>query len=226
MTNANGEWIRNRKYRNPGWHFFKEVQSSENYSKEVELLFKAEQFPDKNRYMKVFMPGFKDRNYSKVKAPKTFEAPAPYDSLPTPTLVVRQNGEAYTKPFVAVYEPFATSANNGSVLSVEKLQQNGIFQGVKVTSKIDDKILVQYLLMPFKNDTLSLREHDIEFQGHFAIITFQENKLKDIYIGNGKHLEINSLLITGTKDTSNKGFIDFTTKNPIIKGSLRLRKIE
>ncbi|NJB35058.1 heparinase II/III family protein [Croceivirga sp. JEA036] len=227
MANANAEWRRNRKYRNPGWHFFKDVETSERYSEDVELLFKAERFKDKNRYMKVFMPGFEGRAYTKVMAPKTFEAPEPYDSLPTPTLVVRQQGEAHTKPFVGVYEPFAESANNGSVLSVEKLEQNGLFQGVKVTSKIDYKILVQYHLMPFENGTLSLREHAIEFQGHFAIITFDGNNvLKDIYIGNGKRLKIKSFLVESKTDRSNKVYIDFNTETPIVEGDFNIGKIK
>ncbi|KPM30790.1 Hypothetical protein I595_3287 [Croceitalea dokdonensis DOKDO 023] len=227
MANANAEWVRNRKYRNPGWHFFKEVETSKTYSKDVEILFKAERFANKNRYMKVFMPGFDGRSYTKVMAPKTFEAPEPYDTLPTPTLVVRQKGEAKTKPFVAIYEPYAVSPNNGSVLSVEKLEQNSMFQGVKVTSKIGNEILVQYLLIPFENGTLSLKEHDIEFQGHFAIITFQGNtKLRDIYIGGGSNLNIGSYQFEFKNGKSGSGYLDFSTDAPLIKGDFQLHRTD
>ncbi|GGG51314.1 hypothetical protein GCM10011414_21080 [Croceivirga lutea] len=217
MTNADAEWKRNKKYRNPGWHFFKEVQTSCPYSKDMELLFKAEQFQDKKRYMKVFMPGFNGRTYTKVMAPKTFEAPKPYDTLPTPTLVVRQKGEAHTRPFVAIYEPFARDVNNSSVKSVEKLTHNGKFQGVKITSAANNKTLVQYVLTPFKNGTISVAEKSIEFQGHFAIVTFEADGLKEVYIGDGSFLKIAEHTLQSNA-TSGSGYVDFTSKAPKVKG--------
>ncbi|MEM8765159.1 MAG: heparinase II/III family protein [Bacteroidota bacterium] len=227
MANAQDEWIRNRKYRNPGWHFFKDVWSSEIYTKDIQLLFKAEGFQDKKRYMKVFMPGFEGRTYTKVMAPKTFEAPAPYDMLPTPTLVVRQKGEAHTKPFVAVYEPYTNNSDEGSIRSVEKLVQNGLFQGVKVTSTVRDELLVQYILTPFENGVVSITEQSIEFQGHFAIVSFDgNNNLKDIYIGNGSTLKTKSYSVEPTTSKMGNGFIDFTTEAITIKGDFKLSSAE
>lgn len=225
MANANGEWIRNRQYRNPGWHFFEDVQTTQIYSKDIELLFKAEQFQDKNRYMKVFMPGFEGRSYTKVMAPKTFEAPKPYDTLPTPTLVVRQNGEAHTKPFVAVYEPFAENEANGSVLGVEKLMQNGLFQGVKVTSKVNNETMTQYLLTPFGNGSIFIEEQSITFKGHFAIITFKGAHLKEVYIGDGSKLKVGSYTMhSSSSESSSSGYIDFTLKEPKLKGGFELER--
>lgn len=222
MANANEEWVRNRKYRNPGWHFFKEVQSSQSYEKDVELLFKAEQFPDKNRYMKVFMPGFEGRSYTKVMAPKSYEAPKPYDTLPTPTLVVRQKGEAQTKPFVSIYEPFSIIETNASVISVAKITQDGIFQGVKVTSNVNNETITQYLLTPFKSGKAKVAEKAIEFQGHFAIITFKGNGLKEVYIGDGSFLKIAEHRLQ-TNSKSGSGYIDFTSKARKVKGDFELK---
>lgn len=39
MANANGAWIHNKKYINPGWHFFKNVKTSKNYPKDVKATF-------------------------------------------------------------------------------------------------------------------------------------------------------------------------------------------
>ena len=223
MANAAGKWIRNRAFRNPGWHFFEEVLSSKPYTKDVALLFKAEGFADKKRYMKAFFPGFKGRTYTKVKAPKTFEAPSPYEEMPTPTLVVRQEGEAYTKPFVAVYEPFADNEGNGSVLDVEKLMENGQFQGVKVTSLVSDKKVTQYILTPYEGGSFSLPEKDIDFAGHFAILTFDtDEKLKDIYIGHGEQLQVGNQRITTGVDKPKSGYIDFSTTAPSISGNITL----
>ena len=223
MANANGEWKRNRVFRNPGWHFFEDVLTSKSYAEELQVLFKAEQFQDKKRYMKMFMPGFTGRTYTKVKAPKTFEAPAPYDEMPTPTLVVRQDGEAYTKPFVAVYEPYATRESNGSVVAVEKLEQNGLFKGVKVTSTVNGELLVQYVITSTESGSFSLPEKELKFQGHFAIVTFDaDDLLKDIYIGNGERLEVGQHSVQTTNTDSDTGYINFSTDTPTIRGDIRL----
>ncbi|WP_396635691.1 heparinase II/III family protein [Maribacter sp. R77961] len=227
MANAKGDWIRNRAFRNPGWHFFEEVMSSKPYTKDVALLFKAEGFSDKKRYMKAFLPGFEGRTYTKVKAPKTFEAPAPYDEMPTPTLVIRQEGEAYTKPFVAVYEPFADNEKNGSVLSVEKLTQNGLFQGVKVISSIAGESLTQYILTPYEGGSFSLPEKDIDFTGRFTILTFDgADKLKDVYLGNGERLQVGNQQIESMVDAPKTGYIDFSTPTPTISGKITLHTIK
>lgn len=227
MANAKGDWIRNRAFRNPGWHFFEEVLSSKPYGKDVTLVFKAEGFADKKRYMKAFLPGFEGRSYTKVKAPKTFEAPAPYDEMPTPTLIIRQEGEAYTKPFVAVYEPFTENEKNGSVLSVQKLTQNGLFQGVKVISSIAGESLTQYILTPYEGGSFSLPEKNIDFTGHFATLTFDgADKLKDVYLGNGERLQVGKRQIESMVDAPKTGYIDFSTPTPSISGKITLNTIK
>ncbi|WP_100612792.1 hypothetical protein [Confluentibacter lentus] len=77
------------------------------------------------------IPGFPNREYTKVKALHTFEAPKPYNELPTPILVARKKGEAWKKPLVVAYEPFDTRINKASIISVEKLEKNGVYKGLK-----------------------------------------------------------------------------------------------
>jgi hypothetical protein len=189
MSNSKGEWIQNKKYRNPGWHFFKDVETSHVYSEDVKLQFSIEKLKKSPIYMEVHMPGFKHREYTKVMAPHTFEAPKPYDELPTPTLVVRQNGEAWTNPFVAVYEPFSGSKDNASIVSVQKLEQNGIYKGLKITSKINKSTIVQYVITQSKDEVYQDKKRGIYFKGIFAIITTDhKNDLQDVYIGEGEKL--------------------------------------
>ncbi|MGB7394010.1 MAG: heparinase II/III family protein [Pricia sp.] len=219
MANKDTEWIRNRKYRNPGWHFFKEVETSDAYSDGVEALFKAERFPDKKRYMKVVMPGFDGRSYTKVMAPRTFEAPVPYHEMETPTLVVRQQGEAWERPFVAVYEPYSENLDNQSVQSVEKLEQNGIFSGLKVVSKLGEGEITQYILIPQENEQYQNEQLGISFQGSFACITLDSSgKLLHAYIGHGKELHVGSIKIE-LYDTAYAAYVDFSEKKVKIKGN-------
>lgn len=189
MANAKGPWINNKEFRNPGWHFFKEVETSTAFSEDVKVQFSMEKLKGSPIYMNVHLPGFPNREYTKVMAPRTFEAPAPYDELPTPTLVLRQKGETWTKPFVAVYEPFGADKDKASIISVEKLEQNGIYKGVKVSSKVNNGTLVQYIITQSMDEVFEDKKLGIYFKGIFAIVTIDvNNDLKDIYIGEGEKL--------------------------------------
>ncbi len=186
-ANANLEWTRGA-YRNPGWHFFEAVKTSQVYDKTVKATFRTQQLATGAAAMQLHIPGFEGRTYTTVQAPRTFQAPAPYNTLPTPTLVIRHRGSAWEMPFVVVYEPFGKK-EKPTIQAVSKLEQNGIYKGVKVVSKLKKKELTQYIITQskgeeFKNDTLGLY-----FKGTFAIITLDKNQnLESIYIGEGKKM--------------------------------------
>ncbi|GIZ09513.1 heparinase II/III family protein [Flavobacterium sp. UMI-01] len=211
--NANVKYVYNKNYKNPGWHFFKKVASSEVYSKDVSATFELNKLQDKkNRYMHLFMLGNTNREYTKVMAPPTFEAPKPYDKLPTPTLVVRQKGEAWTNPFAVIYEPtFEKNTKNG-IQSVEKLETAGVFKGFKVISSINDKTITQYIINQALDTVYENKDLGLVFEGGFVIITLNQNqKLENIYIGDGKKLTIDKATITAKDSKSLAAYIDLTT---------------
>jgi hypothetical protein len=195
MANAKLPWKQNDSFRHPGWHFFEDVHSSGNYQKDLKVQFKAEKF-ENPLYMNLFIPGFDNREYTKVMAPPTFEAPKLYDKQPTPSLVIRKTGEAWENPFVAVYEPFDKNANNHSVQSVEKLELKGQFRGLKIVSKTAGKSLIQYIITQSKNQEFTLESPKIFFRGTFAIVTLNaENQLQDLYIGDGEELRFGETVL-------------------------------
>ena len=196
MANANNVWKRNREYRNPGWHFFKDVETSENYRKDVKATFHTKKLPQGDVFMQLHIPSFKNRTYTKVKAPITFESPEPYDSLPTPTLVIRNKGEAWKNPFVVVYEPFNENEKS-SIQSVFKMEQDGVYKGLKIISKTPSETLIQYVITQSKNETFQNDDLGIYFKGSFAVITLDENELlHSIYIGAGQKMIFNDEEIT------------------------------
>ncbi len=74
--------------------------------------------------MNMWMRGEKDRTVFKAYSPRIYSmdgAGLPYDvkTAPTQTYVARQYGEAWTRPFAAVYEPYDNSGS--AVASVEWL---------------------------------------------------------------------------------------------------------
>jgi hypothetical protein len=194
MANADLPWVQNRQYRNPGWHFFEDVKSSASYKNDVRVRFAAEKF-EEPIFMDLHIPGFQNREYTKVMAPHTFEAPQPYLNQPTPTLVIRKDGEAWEQPFVVVFEPFE-GANNNSVISVEKLVQDGKYKGVKVVSNMAGKMLTQYIFTLIQNDSFVDEELGISFSGTFGVLSLnQDGAPQSIYIGDGEELRYGDLII-------------------------------
>ena len=85
--------------------------------------------------MKMWMKGEQQRRIFKAYSPMIdalTRTPMPYDVRNTPcqTYIARQYGEAWDRPFVAVYQPFATG-DSKSVASVEFFGEG--YVGVKVT---------------------------------------------------------------------------------------------
>lgn len=214
QANANDPWVRNRQYRHPGWHFFDQVQSSSNYAKDLKAIFTLEKPEGKNIFMGLHIPGFKDRQYTKVMAPKTFQAPVPYDEMPTPTLVIRKIGEAWDSPFVVVYEPFSGSKDNESIHSVKKLEQNGLYKGLKVITTAGGERLTQFVISQAENGVYEDPKLGIYFKGTFAVITLDsQNTLKSLYMGHGEELAYGKVKVS-SEDGSCGAYIAFYADGP------------
>ncbi|MEL7161788.1 MAG: hypothetical protein AAFN92_13590, partial [Bacteroidota bacterium] len=115
-ANAAAEWRQNRAYRNPGWHFFTDVMTSEPSRQGTHAVFTAARPGPEERGMQVLLSAGPLREYTTALAPPANETP-PYTEEPTPTLVVRQPGQAWEEPFLAIFEPFR--AGDTQLQSVE-----------------------------------------------------------------------------------------------------------
>lgn len=207
MANASTPWHQNKQYRHPGWHFFDDVQTSPPYAQAVNAIFKISKLEGHPLFMGLHIPGFSDREYTKVSAPQTFEAPKPYNKLPTPTLVIRKTGGAWKNPFVVVYEPFDQDPSQQSVRSVEKLTQEGLYKGLKVVSHTASGIIVHYVITQSKGETFSDESIGIHFKGTFAIIALEENdKLSEMYIGEGQTLSYGETTLTPEAADLNRAY--------------------
>lgn len=209
MANANAEHIYNKKFRNPGWHFFDEVASTDMDTEDVKAQFLVEKLKDKSRYMNLFILGGNRRTYTKAMAPKTFEAPKPYHELPTPTLVIRQEGEAWNNPFAVIYEPSWTKETTDGVQSVDRIESKGVFKGFKIVSRVNSKLVVQYIITQDDSDLYNNAELGISFEGAFCIITFDGNRRPEsVYIGDGRSLTLGDLFVTTRDNNSVSAYIE------------------
>ena len=207
MANANKKWVHNKQYRNPGWHFFKNVKTSKAYQKDIVATFHTKKLKGNSVFMQLHIPGFLNRTYTKVKAPITFEAPKPYNKLPTPTLVIRNKGEAWKNPFVVVFEPY-NETEKPSIQSVAKLEQDGVYKGLEIVSKTPKEQLTQYVITQSKNQVF--QNDEVYFKGSYAVITLDKNKtLKSIYVGEGEEIRFKKKIFEIDRLT-NSLYIDFS----------------
>ncbi len=188
----------------PGWHYFESVNTSAATSKEIKSKIKLNTSP--NRFMYITMPGGNMREYTKALAPPILEAAAGYDKKKTQLLTIRQYGEAWNKPFVAVFEP-STNANP-TVQSVENLYQGDVIVGAKVRSVIGDKIVEDYILCLPATGTVTLPKYGISFTGRFAMVRYEQDLEKaftTLYIGDGNNLSYGDFSLNA--DASRKAIL-------------------
>ena len=183
-------WAQNRTYLYPGWHVFKSAQTSAPTAEDVTVQFTATKLLPAPAHMRLFIPGAVGREYSSALAPVTKEAPAPYDKSPTPVLVIRQRGEAWTHPFAVIYEPSSDSDQSGRIQSVTALGDDAKFSGLKVVSKIDGHIVTQLIVvLPSADGVFEDTALGIFFRGRYAVIGLDDHdECTSLYAGEGTRL--------------------------------------
>ncbi len=166
----------------PGFRNILDYQSTGKIKTNVTAVFKLENKDGYNDYMQVLFTGEDAREYYSGNGPESGTADAPFRSLPTPTLVIRQEGEAWKRPFIAVYEPFSGN-NNYSVekIAIEDKSPSGDFVALNVYNKDKSQQLV---LQTVDNNTL-YKKGNWQFKGNFAVINLVKNQLNYLYLGDG-----------------------------------------
>jgi hypothetical protein len=186
------QWVQNSQYLFPGWHFFSDVRSVVDHDGPVLGEFRACELGPQGVGMRLHIPGSGGRAYTQAMAPATREAPHPYDSRPTPVLVIRQSGPAWDQPFAVIYEPVGGDSGGDGIRSVDSLlDKSGHFAGFTVTSEAGGRQLKQLVLVQETVESeLELEDHGIRFRGQYAVVTLDESgRCTALYIGNGRYLE-------------------------------------
>lgn len=181
------EWSRNKTFQHPGWHYFEDVKSSTPSATGFSATFTADELGDKPVVMRALVPTGLNVEITQVTAPPSSAAPTPYHEKPLPAFLLRHHGEAWSNPFVAVYE---SDTGRPSVKSVDRLMVGDVFKGVKVTAEVNGKSIIQYVLMQENMDDIySSQELGIQFKGQFAVLSLADGGgIQSMYIGSGHKL--------------------------------------
>lgn len=198
-----------------GYDYFKDEKTAEFFG-DLNGVFLA-RLPDGSRHlMKVWMPGSKDRRIFSVAAPGDHagrdELPA-FAETPMPTLVVRQQQDAWQRPFVAIYEP-SLGSDEAAIRNVRAAKVNGkdsglaacVVEGQTVTDGRKEKFSV----LLAQDDQPGSEKHfeDSHLRGSFGAIIKRTGTVSELYLGHGWSL--------GDPDVSLKAMSDSLVDAAII----------
>ncbi|CDF79911.1 conserved hypothetical protein [Formosa agariphila KMM 3901] len=185
--------------QSPGWRYFEDTKSTKPIHKGVHATFKIDY---DERFMHMFVPQGVNRSYTTALAPPTREAKNGYEEKPTQVLAIRQDGEAWEKPFIAVFEPSVKASS--SVQTVTPLQDADKVVGVTVISKVNGKLITDYIIsLDSKDGVYENKILKIKFEGRFGIIRVEgEQKTISLYIGEGKTLKYNNYTLDSETATT------------------------
>jgi hypothetical protein len=162
--------------------------------------------------MKMFMPGEANREYATALAPPTLGINGTYEVAKTPTVIVRQNGEAWKTPFAAVYEPFYGTS---SVTKVSSIKRTDGFSGLEVESTVNGKNIKQIILVTDTDNTVfNDVALNVELSGRFIVLSMDENDaLTSIYMGKGSKIKYKGWEVTTKDGLASSFYVEIVAKN-------------
>ncbi len=141
--------------------------------------------------MELWMTGGEGRRLFALDAPPNHairdNLPPIVGRRPMPTVLVRQQGEAWERPFVAVYHPCFGA---GGLDSVREAKGDSGAAGVVVRSGGDVAVL-----MESGRPGECLEVEGLEFEGCFAAVLGSGGRIDELYLGNGRRLGMPGLRV-------------------------------
>ncbi len=193
----------------PGYDYFQEKQST-SFDQDFISQFTMSA-PDNNVVqVNLWMRGFPQRKIFSVMAPPSRAlnkavTPETLYQKPLPTLVVRQEGEAQTRPFVSVIEAYGETDGSDiqQVRYFDAETKNPSFTGIAVHRQNNEQ---DYIF----SDENGEQENHFEqhrFKGTYGLISYQDNQVKTAFLGSGRLLESAGWRIEST-EKSNAVYIE------------------
>ena len=175
-----------------GYDFFREektVASDEGFRARFAL-----ELPNKTTpTMDMWMLGEKDRRIFSLEAPPNHAirsgAPELVSKLAMPTVLVRQQGEAWDRPFMAVYEPYLEKTG-ATIKSVRAAECEGVAQGM-VVEGTDFRVLLMESIAVGEEATVE----EFAFDGVFGAVIGVPGRIDELYLGEGRVLGVPGMII-------------------------------
>jgi hypothetical protein len=187
-----------------GYDYFKNERSVD-CAEDWHATFTAKLHSGPEHLMTLWMPGQVKRRLFALNAPANHAGrealPSEYMEIPMPTVLVRQQGDAWRRPFIAVYEPYV-SADGPAITAVRAAKVEGENSSlaacvVEARTKDGGKDTAIKLLLAQDDQPSGLhRFEDCGFQGGFGVITMRDGAISEVYLGHGQTLGDSYIFLT------------------------------
>ena len=211
-------------YNQPGWEYFTNQGVSYPQNQLTRIHFAANPGDGNNRDTEMWVAAVTNREYAKVDSPPFSEWVD--SSAPGPTVVIRQMGEAWNKPFAVVYEPYFASAGT-TVTNVTALWRTNIVVGLKIESVVGGSGRTHYV---FSNtnatDTYQDNSIGLSFTGRFGIIADNGNGTTALYLGQGKSISYRGNSVANVGGTNTAAEVQFVPgQSPVIAANAPMKVV-
>ena len=185
----------------PGYDYFKQKQSIK-FDGDFRAKFNMPTPNNQLLSVNLWMQGFPDRQIFKVMAPPSRAlnkrlTPEALYRQDLPTLVVRQKGEARTHPYATIIDAF-NEKEGATVQQVDHFKSenaNPFFVGIIVHTEQDK---VDYIFSD-ENEEEENTFVKHKFQGTYGIISYENNRMTSMFLGEGQLLESENWKIESTE---------------------------
>ena len=178
----------------PGFRHISDVKSSGKYADDVIAMFTMLNENSGTRYMKAYIPQNANLNYYTGYSPKARTA-GRYSNLNVPTLMIQSKGEAWTNPFIVVYEPYFDK-DGSAIQKVTSPDRNKDF----VTLLVEGKNNEQQYIFQGNDASLENSSNNYSFKGYFGSVSLVNNQIRYIYLGQGKKISFGDYIIESTDE--------------------------
>jgi len=165
----------------PGYDYFTDVRQFQATG-DTEAIFDVGY---KGIHMKALYPDFSGRTLFAMHAPPMWRTNiASLRTGKTSALILRQAGEAWRRPFIAIYEPFGNGVNSvvqSAKLVTDEGADNFLAVEVKHTEGTD-------LILNATSDRALHRSGAAVFQGSYGVTSVRNDGTVILYLGSGKEL--------------------------------------
>jgi hypothetical protein len=200
----------------PGFRFFSEVERLENHTASVTGLFSVRNGESGNIFMQVVMPGAENRTYFRAKSPAVKTAGRVYSDQLLPVLTVRTEKEAWSTPFMAVFEPFSGEGQN-SVVSVER--QAGLSDDRNTVLKVLHRDKSEQWIFQGNDLESRVQGKDLQFSGHFGVASIMNGKIQRLYLGEGSTISFRGIALSVAEGNSSAEVVVTGDNGYVVNGN-------
>ncbi|MFT7772163.1 heparinase II/III family protein [Roseateles sp.] len=147
--------------------------------------------PEGRLKLQLWLQGGREREFFAVKAPPSTAwprglLPGGLDQLPSPTLVIRQTGAAWERPFAVVME----ASREGETVAVEAVNELAELRGPSGSVGLDIVLAGQrrHLVLSNGEPAAPLQAQGTRLEGRMGLVGTQAGQLEQLFLSDGRSL--------------------------------------